>query len=266
MLSFRPMAKRKCTGGAALEPHGRTLLLAGGTDGIGFAFLEAECQRNTYSLIYVLGRDFRQVNGLSHDGRIVNVVCDVTDATRTRLALVDAAVRRVDDFVDTIGTFARGPVSEMTDEEVSSHFELNCVGNINLIRAVLPLMLPERDGGDDAAGPANCSGARTGAQMLVYTASLALEARSPYALQSATKAGLKFFVDALRIELKGKVRVMSVLPPSVDTCIFAKAGDTRDTSKFPPASRVADAMRWMLDCPPDVCVPELLLEQHRYER
>ena len=46
----------------------------------------------------------------------------------------------------------------------------------------------------------------------------------------------------------------------------AKAGDARDTSGYPPASRVADAMRWMLDCPPDVCVPELLLEQHRYER
>ena len=53
--------------------------------------------------------------------------------------------------------------------------------------------------------------------------------------------------------------------PSVDTRIFAKAGDARDTSGYPPASRVADAMRWMLDCPPDVCVPELLLEQHRYE-
>ena len=52
----------------------------------------------------------------------------------------------------------------------------------------------------------------------------------------------------------------------MDTRIFAKAGDARDTSGYPPASRVADAMRWMLDCPPDVCVHELLLEQHRYER
>ena len=51
----------------------------------------------------------------------------------------------------------------------------------------------------------------------------------------------------------------------MDTRIFAKAGDARDTSGYPPASRVADAMRWMLDCPADVCVPELLLEQHHYE-
>ena len=317
----------------------RTLLLAGGTDGIGLAFLEAECQRDKYSLIYVLGRDFRQVDGLRvGGGRVVNVVCDITDASTMRQSLADAAIRRVDDFINTIGTFARGPVSQLTDEEVSSHFELNCVGNINLIRAVLPLMLAQQGGGDDAAETADgraasapeLSGGGTGAQILVCTASLALEARSPYALQSATKAALKFFVDALRIELRGRVRVMSVLPPSsrwntpscwyrsipwppgagpaaplaalpnepgaaqgsmgdcsaraesaalkspnprrstprpsVDTRIFAKAGDARDTSGYPPASRVADAMRWMLDCPPDVCVHELLLEQHRYER
>ena len=201
----------------------RTLLLAGGTDGIGLAFLEAECQREKYSLIYVLGRDFRQVDGLRvGGGRVVNVVCDITDAGTMRQSLADAAINRVDDFVNTIGTFARGPVSGLTDEEVSSHFELNCVGNVNLIRAVLPLMLPQQGGGDDAAEAADgraasapeLSDAGTGAQILVCTASLALEARSPYALQSATKAALKFFVDALRIELRGRVRVMSVLPPS----------------------------------------------------
>lgn len=201
----------------------RTLLLAGGTDGIGLAFLEAECQRDKYSLIYVLGRDFRQVDGLRvGGGRVVNVVCDITDASTMRQSLADAAIRRVDDFINTIGTFARGPVSQLTDEEVSSHFELNCVGNINLIRAVLPLMLAQQGGGDDAAETADgraasapeLSGGGTGAQILVCTASLALEARSPYALQSATKAALKFFVDALRIELRGRVRVMSVLPPS----------------------------------------------------
>ena len=150
----------------------RTLLLAGGTDGIGLAFLEAECQREKYSLIYVLGRDFRQVDGLRvGGGRVVNVVCDITDAGTMRQSLADAAINRVDDFVNTIGTFARGPVSGLTDEEVSSHFELNCVGNVNLIRAVLPLMLPQQGGGDDAAEAADdraasapeLSGAGTGA-------------------------------------------------------------------------------------------------------
>ena len=203
--------------------QGRTLLLAGGTDGIGLAFLKAECQRDKYALIYVLGRDFRQVDALQvGGGRVVNIACDITDTSAMRQSLVDAAIRRVDDFVNTIGTFSRGPVCELTDEEVSSHFELNCVGNINLIRAVLALMLPQQGGGEEGAEAADgraapvpqLGGGGTGAQILVCTASLALEARSPYALQSATKGALKLFVDALRIELRGRVRVMSVLPHS----------------------------------------------------
>jgi short-subunit dehydrogenase len=231
----------------------RTLLIAGGTDGIGFAFLETESQlKSRYSTIYCLGRNFQQVRQLA-DARIIDVACDVTDTNELRRAM-SLVSQPIDDFVITIGTFVRGPVSELRDEDVTQHFQVNVIANIQLIRAVLPKMrLPASSGS-------------TGAQLVLCSASLASQARSPYALQSATKAGLKFFVDALRIELKGKVRVMTCLPPSVDTKIFAKAGDPRDTSNYPPASRVADAMRFLLELPPDVSVPELALEQHDYQR
>ena len=236
--------------------RGRTLLLAGGTDGIGLAFLKAECQRDKYALIYVLGRDFRQVDALQvGGGRVVNIACDVTDARAMQQSLVDAAIRRVDDFVNTIGTFSRGPVCELTDEEVSSHFELNCVGNINLIRAVLALMLPRQGGGEDAAEAADgraapapqLGGGGTGAQILVCTASLALEARSPYALQSATKGALKLFVDALRIELRGRVRVMSVLPHSRTSntpCLVVARPDALGLPGGWPCSRWLRSALW----------------------
>ena len=264
----RAMSKRKFVqdeSPTAQGGHVRNVLIAGGTDGIGFAFLRSECQRDKYSTMFVLGRDFARVDAdltaFVESQRIVKLRCDITDVYAVRQQL--KSVHWIDDFVNTIGTFARGPVTAMSDEDVSQHFTVNCVANINLTRAVLPMMLRDDEAAVKADMPRSATSA-LGAQILVCGASLALQARSPYALQSATKAGLKYFVDALRIELKGKVRVMSILPPSVDTNIFAKAGDQRDTSGYPPASRVADAMRFMLDCPPDVCIPELLLEQHQY--
>ena len=246
-----------------MESGQRSLFVAGGTDGIGFSFVANECQRRKYARIYVLGRNFARIDTelmSQHAERLVKLECDITNASALRESLAGIE-HTIDDFVNTIGTFARGAVSEMQDAEITQHFGINCIGNINLIRAMLP-MLTEGDAAEKSSG----SGGHTGSQILVCTASLALTARSPYALQSATKAGLKFFVDALRIELSGRVRVMSVLPPSVDTGIFAKAGDMRDTASYPPASRVADAMQFMLDLPPDVCVPELLLEQHRFTK
>jgi len=99
-------------------------------------------------------------------------------------------------------------------------------------------------------------------QILVCTASLALMARTPYALQSATKSAMRSFVETLRDELRGRTRVMNLMPPSVNTQIFAKAGDDRLTTAYPPASRIASSMQFLLDCPYDICIPELLIEQH----
>lgn len=245
---------QRTTRDSASENSERTLLLAGGTDGIGFAFLMAECARcpPKYTTIYVLGRDFTRVDTelppAAHD-TITKLVVDILDTAAMRQVFASHPsfqVAKVDDFVNTIGTFSRGVVADLTDEDVAGHFELNCIANINLIRAVLPKL-------------------QWGGQLLVVTASLAVEARSPYALQSATKAALHAFVNTVRLELRGKVRVMTVLPPSVQTQIFAKAGDARVTTHYPPAARVAATMRFLLDGPTDICIPELRMEQHQFD-
>lgn len=261
----------------------RSLLIAGGTDGIGYAYLVLECARQTYNVMYVIGRNFHRIDtellptlelrDENKEGRIPTIVklaCDITDKDAVRQVITQINSNNnncqgICTFVNTIGTYTRGTVLEIVcDEDVEQHFQLNCIANINLIRAVLPLLLKKmkkqqgnnNNNNDDGMGP----------QILICGASLAIQARSPYALQSATKAGLKFFIDTLRIELKGQVRVMSILPPSVKTTIFAKGGDMRDTSKYPPAERVANAMCYMLDCPPDICIPELVLEQHEFQQ
>lgn len=231
---------------ASLTPPPRTLMIAGGTDGIGFSLLVSELERDKYALVYVLGRCFDKVRALG-SARVVAVPCDITELENIRAATSPIRDASVHDFVLTIGTFCSGKIEGVPDGAIGDHFHLNCVSNIRLIRSVLPKLVA----GDS--------------QILVCTASLAVRARSPYALQSATKAALRAFVDALRIELSGKTRVMNVMPPSVRTAVFAKAGDFRATEQYPPASRVAGAIRFMLDCPPDVCIPELLMEQHRFD-
>ena len=236
--------------------------------------MSAECKRSKYAKIYILGRTFTRVDEElmpEHSTRLAKVEVDICiESSELRATIAREIKGPVDDFINTIGSFSRGAIADLSDAAVSSHFLLNCVANITLIRAVLPLLTAQRHSKqsrkrrlkEDEAAASTREHMKCGPQMLICSASLALQARSPYALQSATKAGLKFFVDALRIELKGSVRVMCVYPPSVATDIFAKAGDHRPIDKYPPASRVADVMRFMLECPQDVSIPELLLEQH----
>jgi len=237
------------------------MFIAGGTDGIGFSLLSSACRRYKHSKIYVLGRDFTRIHQLqkhldnhTHTPKIIELLCDITQQAEIRTSLAKIKDETIHDFVLTIGTFHRGKITDITtqyDDEkhnvVANHFHLNCISIIHLIRSILVKLVK----GDS--------------QILVCTASLAMTARSPYGLQSATKAALRSFIDTLRIELKGETRVMNIMPPSVDTRIFSKAGDHRNTDIYPPPSRVTNCMQFMLDCPFDICIPELLIEQHRFE-
>lgn len=238
------------------ERSGKTLMIAGGTDGIGFSLLIAECcsqERNKYSTIYVLGRNFRRVRQELHNNsttpqRIIELGCDITKPEDLTAAIAQIDDKEIHDFVLTIGTFCRGKISDMKSDDIEPHFHLNCISNIQLLRSIVAKLKPAQS------------------QILVCTASLALgPARSPYALQSATKSALRSFVAVLREELRGKTRVMNLMPPSVQTEIFAKAGDNRSTADYPPPSRVAHTIQFMLDCPFDICVPEMLIEQHCFD-
>ena len=248
----------------------RTLLIAGGTDGIGFALLTSELQQSKYSKIFVLGRDFEKVDRFlerrddeaSREPRpkIAKLACDITRLGNIGEMLAELEEGSIHDFVLTIGSFHRGKIADIMpstagengddkdlDDVVADHFHLNCISTIHLVR----LMVQKLVKGDS--------------QILVCTASLSVMARSPYALQSATKAALRSFIETLRIELKGETRVMNLMPPSVDTNIFAKAGDYRKTDEYPPPSRIANTIQYMLNCPPDICIPELLIEQHNFD-
>lgn len=248
-----------------MESKTRTLFIAGGTDGIGFSLFTSEMHRSKYSKIFILGRDFTKVRRLLEprndntsqeiQPEIVYVPCDITKSDNIGAAMMLLKASSIHDFVFTIGSFHRGKIADIMpgsagekgDDVVADHFHLNCVSAIHLIR----LMVQKLVKGDS--------------QILVCTASLSVMARSPYALQSATKAALRSFIDTLRIELKGSTRVMNLMPPSVDTQIFAKAGDHRATDGYPPPSRIANTMQYMLDCPPDICIPEMLIEQHQFD-
>ena len=214
----------------------KNILIAGGTDGLGFAFAK-QLDTKQYDKIFILGRDFSKVRTLQAP-RIIELPCDITDrkAVQNSFAYID---RPLDQFVNTIGTFYRNPIDKMNTADVSRHFELNSIANINLTNAVL--------------GKLNSNFA----EVLVCLASLALKARENYALQSATKAAYKYYLDVLRIEKASTLKIMTFYPSSVNTDVFKKAGDMRETSSYPSADAIASVMHFMLAQPREVYIPEL---------
>lgn len=217
----------------------KNILVAGGTDGIGLAFVKqldpARCRS-----IFILGRNFSQISEIKWPN-IVELHCDITNQKSVTAAIAKID-QPLDQFVNTIGTFYRAPAEAATPTEVARHFEVNAVSNINLTNAVLPKLNSEF------------------AEILVCSATLALEARENYALQSATKAAYRYYMETLRKERKDMLKVMALYPSSVDTAIFKKANDSRDTSVYPSPDAIANVMQFMLAQPRQVYIPEIRVD------
>jgi NADP-dependent 3-hydroxy acid dehydrogenase YdfG len=214
-----------------------SVLIAGGTDGIGLAITKILLKSNYCDKIYVLGRNFSKVK----QEKIVELKCDITDNDSITRALNDID-QPLDIFINTIGTFNKAMVSDIKSEDIYSHFILNSISNINLTTQVLKKLNPDFS------------------QILTVLATLALEVRESYALQSATKSALKTFLETLRLERSQSIRVMNVFPPSLKTEIFSKSGDRRDVSKYPSPDIVAEIVLNMLCQPASIEITDIIIK------
>jgi short-subunit dehydrogenase len=218
-----------------------TLLIAGGTDGIGLALLDLV--KHDYRQIYVLGRNFAK---LPDDANIRRLACDILDTAALERAIASVP-EPIDAFVNTIGTFHKAFAQEDSPTDVAEHFALNAVANIALTNLVLPRLRPDFS------------------RIVVCSTYLALESEKTYSLQAATKAAYKAYLDAIRKEREGRTKVMVFFPKSFQTDIFAKTGDARDVSRYPTAREMADVMRYLLDTPKHVYIREIAAEHFGLE-
>ena len=195
----------------------KILFIAGGTDGIGLALLNQ--LKSSYYKIFILGRNFNKIDSV--------LKIDVP----------------IDDFVNTIGTFNKQNIKELTIDKIKEHFEINTISNIYLTN----LMIPKLN--------------KRFSQIQVCSASLAIQGRKEYSLQSSTKAAYKTYLESLRDKYKDKIKVSIIYPPSVQTNIFKKFGDNRDVSKYPTANDIASIMKSLLFLPENINIPEVLIKR-----
>lgn len=214
----------------------KNIVIAGGTDGIGLAFVK-ELDATQYGTVYILGRSFVKVRKIQINN-IIELECDIThkDELINAISKID---KPIDQFVNTIGTFQKSAVDDITPEDVARHFEVNTIANINLTNEILKKLRSDY------------------AEVLVCSATLAIEARETYALQSATKAAYRSYLEVLRKEKSETLKVMLFYPSSVATEVFKKSGDMRDTSSYPKPTTTVQIMQFMLNQPKEIYIPDL---------
>ena len=209
--------------------NGRTVLIAGGTGGLGravsLAFLG---QRAQVIVPYRKESGFAELKASAGAAAssLAGYSVDVTNEASVAefIAQVAASHGRIDAFVNTVGGYAGGaPLWESEPQSLETMLTLNLRAGYVLARAVVPVMLKQGGGA------------------IVNTAgSAAIDHPAGAAAYAASKAAAVAMMASLAADLKGTgVRVNSILPSMIDTPENRKAMPGADFSKWPKPEAIA---------------------------
>lgn len=190
--------------------RGRVAMITGASSGIGAATALAAA-RAGMRLVLAARREeaLREVAAQAEAAGAEALVCpaDMRDVAQID-ALAAAALARygqIDVLVANAGLGYAGPMAQVTDAQLVETVQVNLLGVMRCVRAVLPAMIERRRG------------------HIVTVSSVAAGVVSPRsAAYAATKAGVHRFCEGLRREVRHYgLYVTDVLPGVIDTPMTA---------------------------------------------
>ena len=208
---------------------GRTVLVTGGTGGLGRAVSLAFLAEG--ATVVVTYRKQDELDGLrsaagANAARLSGHAVDVTDEAAV-LALVAGVVAqhgRLDALVNAVGGYAGGvKLWEAEAKVFDQMLALNLRSGYALARAAVPAMLKQGRGA-----------------IVNVAAKAAFDHPAGAAAYAASKAAAVAMLDSLAAEVKGTgLRINSILPSIIDTEPNRKAMPKADFSKWPKPEEIA---------------------------
>jgi short-subunit dehydrogenase len=198
----------------------RNAVVTGASSGIGAAVAH-RLAHNGCTLLLV-GRDRARLDAVAARTGGRPVQADLREPAGIG-AVCDAADGWVELLVHGAGVGAAGPLADTPADVIDELLAVNLVAPVQLTRALLPTL-------------------RAAHGHVVFVASVAAIGVAHEAAYSATKAGLRGFADALRVE--SDIGVTTVLPGAVETPYYERRGQPYHR-RFPRpvgAERVAAAL------------------------
>lgn len=236
--------------------QGKVVIIMGASSGIGEATTKKLAQEGA-KLVIAARREERlkAIVETLPDAKISYAVADVTKKEEVQ-AVVDLAVKkygRVDVLYNNAGIMPTAPLSEKHFDEWRQMLDLNIMGILNGIAAVLPIMKKQQSG-----------------QIIATDSVLGHVVTPGYAVYCGTKFAVRAIMEGLRQEEReNNIRSTIISPGMVDTELYRTVNDPETTkwikenAKIPGVglkpSDVADAVAYAISTPETVAVSEILI-------
>lgn len=243
---------------------GKVVVVTGASSGIGEATAVALAERGAKVAAVARRRDrlerlAARVAGSA--GEVLSLEADVVNERQLRNAIEQAGDRwgGIDAVVANAGVMLLGPVREADTDDWRRMVEVNVLGAMYSIHAVLPYLLRQRAG-----------------DVVTMSSVAGRVARANNAAYAATKFAIRAFSEALRQEVgKDNVRVTIVEPGAVETELVehithpeakAWAEQFYGSMQILRSEDIAAAVLYALEQPPYVDVNEILIRPTAQDR
>ena len=184
----------------------RTILITGGTSGIGFELAKQLLSRD--NVILVTGREQDRLDRAKRAlPELHTFKSDVSDPTAIRTLYGDVLARfpKLDVLVNNAGIMRNLNINqERALDDVTREIDVNLSGPVRMIQQFLPHLKAQEE-----------------ALIVNVSSGLAFIPLPVSPVYSATKAALHSFTQSLRIQLKGtSVTAVELAPPGTETPLF----------------------------------------------
>ncbi len=186
---------------------GRTILITGGTSGIGMELARQMLDRG--NTVIVTGRDAARLEAVRRELPGVHAIeSDVSDPAAIRALSAEVAGRfpEMSVLINNAGIMRNLKLREGRGlEDVAREIETNLSGPVRMVQQFLPQLMSRPEGG----------------MIANVTSGLAFVPFPASPVYSATKAAMHAYTRSLRAQMKGSaVRVVELAPPGVETPLF----------------------------------------------
>jgi len=217
----------------------KTILITGGSDGLGKALAEKLAPG---SKVIIIARNEAALHKISQNTGCSYYVCDVRDAKQVAKTFAKIAEEHggIDVLVNNAGVIVNGELIDTSDKDIENVIATNTLGSIYVAKNALRLMKQQQSG-----------------LIINVVSQSGLNAKAGRSIYNASKWALTGFTKALQEEAAAYgIRVTGFYPGTIKTDLFAKAGLEMKGSAITTGQAVK-TIEFIMASDEDVVIPEL---------